>query len=85
MERSNWWQKLPSSCLVHCSSHFKCFWSLRSWQILDLSFWLKLTSSPYVNWSYGVVLVVRVSLILFRIFSPKRFDKPARNFSFQKG
>jgi hypothetical protein len=30
VERSNWWQKLPSSCLVRFISHFRCFWSLRS-------------------------------------------------------
>ena len=66
-------------------SHFRCFWSLRSWQILRPSFWVKLTSSPYVSWSYGMVLVVKVSLILFRTFSPKRIGKPVRNFSFQNG
>jgi hypothetical protein len=30
-------------------------------------------------------LVMKVSLILFLTFSPKRIGKPARNFSFQKG
>jgi len=42
-------------------------------------------SSPYVSWSYGMVFVVKVSLILFITFSPKRIGSPARNFSFQKG
>jgi len=48
------------------------------------SFLVKLISSPYVSWSYGMVLVVKASLILFLTFSPKRIGKPARNFSFQK-
>jgi len=47
-------------------------------------FLVKLTSSPYVSWSYGMVLVVKAALILFLTFSPKRIGKPAMNFSFQK-
>ena len=58
---------------------------LKNWQILRPSFLVKLTSSLYVSWSYGMILVVKVSLILFLTFSPKRIGKPARNFSFQKG
>jgi len=38
-----------------------------------------------VSWSYGMVFVVKVSLILFLTFSPKRIGSHARNFSFQKG
>jgi hypothetical protein len=58
---------------------------LKNWQILRPSFWVKLTSSLYVSWSYGMILVVKVSLILFLTFSPKRIGKPTRNISFQKG